>query len=105
MDDPELLAAISRMEWIFARTMPRAPHWYTRRGACDDADYARLFHAIQKSEAVEGFGNASYRYLYPGDGYKYWTMTTDLRICAIINRAEVKPPPSPRTPPCSGRRR
>jgi len=30
-------------------------------------------------EHVERFGATSYRYLHPGDGWKYWTMTDDIR--------------------------
>jgi hypothetical protein len=105
ISDPDLLAAIARTRWIFAKTMARTPHWYVRRGACDDADFCRLFDAIQKSGSVERFGAREYRYLYAGDGFKYWTMTDDLRKSVVINRAEVKAPPGSRTRPCSGRGR
>jgi hypothetical protein len=89
MDDAELLATIDKMTWIFARSYERfAPHWYARRADSDYGDYVRLFEAIQASERIERFGKRKYRYLYLGD-WKYWTMSTDFRQCAIINRAKV----------------
>ena len=30
------------------------------------------------------------RYLYPGDGWKYWAMTTELQESRVINRTKIE---------------
>ena len=84
---------LSRLEFRFAKTMPTAPHWYTVRTAENEADYVALFHAIQANGVREKFGKRRYRYLYLGDGWKYWAMTTDVNYSRIINRAKVTDDP------------
>jgi hypothetical protein len=37
-----------------------------------------LFHIIQQLGREERFGRHKRFYLYPGDGRKYWVMSTDL---------------------------
>jgi len=90
MDDP-VLEAISRLEWTFARSYAAsAPHEYTRRRFSSDCDFRALFDAIQQSEVIERFNGVRYRYLRPGDGHQYWTMTGDIRKAILINRARVE---------------
>jgi hypothetical protein len=57
------------------------------RSPANEADYVRLFETIAKEGEVEKFKGRAYRYWHPGDGFKYWTMTTDVRQSRIINRA------------------
>ena len=61
------------------------------RGAtpANEADYVALFRAVQHHGVNEKFGKRRYRYWRPGDGFKYWTMTTDVRTSRIINRAKI----------------
>ena len=80
---------LSRLEFKFAKTMPETPHWYVVRSPANEADYVALFHACQRDGVDEKFGGRRYRYWYPGDGFKYWTMTTDLARSQVINRAKV----------------
>ena len=89
--------------------MPETPHWYVVRSPANEADYVALFHAIREKGVDERFGSRRYRYWYPGDGFKYWTMTTDVRRSHIINRAKVdvstvdtSPRASPMIDPDSG---
>jgi hypothetical protein len=79
---------LSRLEFRFAKRMPETPHWYTVRSRANEADYVALFHIIQEKGAPETFGARAYRYWRPGDGYKYWTMTSDVTKSFVINRAE-----------------
>jgi hypothetical protein len=51
--------------------------------------YVELFNAVQQHGVLEKFGRRSFRYWYAGDGFKYWTMTTDVDKSEIINRAKV----------------
>jgi hypothetical protein len=84
---------LSRLEFRFAKTMPETPHWYVTRTAENEADYVALFRAVQHHGVNEKFGKRRYRYWYPGDGFKYWTMTTDLARSHVINRAKVDDAP------------
>ena len=79
---------LSRLEFRFAKTMPETPHWYVVRNAANEADYVELFQRHSEKGVDEKFGTARYRYWYPGDGFKYWTMTTQVSRSQIINRAK-----------------
>jgi hypothetical protein len=85
------LSFLERFEFKFAKTMPEIPHWYTVRTAENEADYVELFLTIQREGVDEKFGRRVYRYWRPGDGFKYWTMTTEVARSQVINRAEVEP--------------
>ena len=84
-----ILAVIARLTFVFAKTMPENPHEYTVRskdeGSDAAADYARLYQAVQEHGQWEKWGKNRYQYLYPGDGWRYWTMGP--RYGFIINRA------------------
>jgi hypothetical protein len=80
---------LERLTFVFAKTMPETPHWWVRRTPENEADYVSLFHAIQREGVLERWGRRKYRYWYPGDGFQYWAMTTDLAQSRIINRAKV----------------
>ena len=53
-----------------------------------EADYVALFNVIQTEGVFEvyGYKRERKRYLYPGDGRKYWAMTTDIAECTVLNR-------------------
>ena len=78
---PDILEVIARLDFVFARTMPEWPHEYTtRRKARDDADYIALYEAIMQGQiewwrADLGKRLKPARYLYPGDGWRYWSMS------------------------------
>ena len=80
---------LSRLTFKFAKSMPETPHWHVVRTRANEADYVALFHAIQEKGVQEKFGKRRYRYWRPGDGFKYWTMTTDVKQSHVINRAKV----------------
>jgi hypothetical protein len=99
---PDILAVIARLSFQLARTMPELPHEYTvRRKAQDDADYVALFEAIMQRGVLERWGQNRKlaRYLYPGDGWRYWSMSArrsdkegrhPLEISRHINRHRVE---------------
>lgn len=92
----ELRALVDSLTWTFAKTYAKiAPHEYTVRAADDDARYFELFEAIQRYGQREQFGKYWYRYLYLGDGWKYWAMTTASYMSRVLNRAKVHPDGSP----------
>jgi hypothetical protein len=77
----EILEAIARLDFVFAKTMPELPHEYTvRRRARDDADYVALYFAVMYDGRLEYWGKDGKkfypaRYLEPGDGWRYWSMS------------------------------
>jgi hypothetical protein len=100
----ELLAVIGRLSFRVAKSMPQIPHQYTVRGtAADEADYIALHNAIRAdgvierwhgrrvigSNPIERGPGRPMRYLYPGDGWRYWYMSA-LTRSKIINRNRVE---------------
>jgi hypothetical protein len=78
---PGIIAVIARLDFVYAKTMPHWPHEYTsRRRARDDADYVALFEAIMNDGIVRFWRGTQKRgkpgrYLEPGDGWVYWSMS------------------------------
>jgi hypothetical protein len=81
-------------------SMPALPHEYTeRRKAADDADYVALYEAIMSQGVIEWWRRKPARYLYPGDGYRYWSMSSKrsdvnawhpLRMSRHVNRHKLE---------------
>ena len=70
------LEIIGRLAWRVAKTMPELPHEYTQRKRQDprlEALFVVPFHAIQTDGVFERWKGRRKRYLYPGDGWKYWS--------------------------------
>jgi hypothetical protein len=61
-------------------------HEYTVRSPATEADYIALFEVIQRSGVFERWAGRRKRYLYPGDGRKYWAMTTHEPSSRVLNR-------------------
>jgi hypothetical protein len=87
--DPDILAVIARLTWRAARPQPWGDHQYTVRVRDDpqrEADFVALFEAIQRGGQFERWRGRKKKYLHPGDGWKYWSMTPFLPGTWIINR-------------------
>jgi len=56
--------------------MPEQPHEFTVRSPETEEDYVALFEAISAHSVRERYGQRWYRYLRPGDGWRYWAMTS-----------------------------
>jgi hypothetical protein len=72
---------------------PYFPHEFTLRDKQDAARetaYVQLFHLIQADGVIERWRGRKTRFLYPGDGYKYWAMTTDEPQSRVLNRMRVE---------------
>ena len=78
------IAALSFRE---AKTMPEAPHEYVVRTPENESAYVALFNLIGEHGVQEKWGRYKYKYWYPGDGWKYWRMTSDIRYSRVLNRA------------------
>jgi hypothetical protein len=81
---------IDTLSFRFASTMPQIPHEYTVRSAENEAAYVALFNAIQEHGQAERYKGHQKKYLYPGDGWKYWAMTTELGQSRVINRMKIE---------------
>jgi hypothetical protein len=86
----ETLAAIANLSFRAAKTMPHIPHEYTVRSPETEPAYVALFAAIQERGVFERYEGRKKKYLYPGDGRKYWAMTTALSQSRIINRMKIE---------------
>jgi hypothetical protein len=87
------LVIIGQLAFRVARTMPHIPHEYTQRQKQDarlEALFCALFHAIQADGVFERWKGRRKRYLYPGDGWKYWTVTNFLPMEWTINRMRIE---------------
>jgi hypothetical protein len=84
--DPDILAVIDRLAWRAAKPQPWGLHEYTVRSPASEADYVRLFEAIQASAVLERWAGRKKRYLYPSDDRKYWAMTTAVWHSRVLNR-------------------
>jgi hypothetical protein len=84
------LVIISQLPFRVAKTMPEIPHEYTVREPETEAGYVALFNAIQSGGVPERYKGRRKKYLYPGDGWKYWAMTTFLPMSYVINRMKIE---------------
>ena len=80
MDYAGFSAEVGRQQWIFAKTMPKTPHWYClRKNFADDSVFVAMCNFIREQGKEEAFDGRMYTYLYH-DGYKYWTMGSPIDI-------------------------
>jgi hypothetical protein len=90
MAQTPIRAVIDSLSFRFARTMPEIPHEYVVRSPDNEASYVTLFRAIIEHGVDRRWHGRLYRYLYPGDGWKYWAMTTELQESRVINRMKIE---------------
>lgn len=76
-----------RRDWIFAKTMPENPHWYTllKDWGNPDAFYNAVEY-IREHGYQEKFGWRYYTY-FDLNEYKYWTMGAPVEDTILINKA------------------
>lgn len=76
-------------DWIFAKTMPQNPHWYTLRKAWrDDRAFEQAVTTIRQYGSQEQYRNSWYTVLDIND-MRYWTMGASLDQTILINRKRV----------------
>ena len=89
MNDNEILQFIGDHEWVFAKTMPQIPHWYTlRRNSQRDEDFSAFVVEIEFRGIQRQFGQSWFTYL-DFDGWTYWTMGEPVENTTLINRAKL----------------
>jgi hypothetical protein len=84
-----LRALIESSRWIFAKTMPHIPHWYSlRREAPDEARFEWFVMFIRERGERRRWGPYNHHYL-DLDGWSYWTMGAPVEQTIVINRARI----------------
>lgn len=74
MDDTWLRAFVGGSQWVFAKTMPQSPHWYTlRRTHEDQGAFDRAVLDIREFGYRRLYGRTWY-VSYDLDEWMYWTM-------------------------------
>ena len=88
-DIDEARDILERNKWIFAKTMPETPHFYTlRRTWRDEKKFESIVEYIREQGIKEKFEGKEYIYLHLGD-FKYWTMGEAAKDTILINRAKI----------------
>lgn len=92
-DDLELARKlIAGHSWVFAKTMPKCPHYYTlRRNWYVDADFVWLVELIRRCGVPEFWGKVKHIYFCEGE-WKYWSMGAPLAATILVNRARIEAP-------------
>jgi hypothetical protein len=95
MPDCDELRLISELlfhqHWVFAKTMPKHPHWYTlRKNWNNDSDFDKVVDFIRQNGRIEYFLGKPYTVLDIED-MKYWTMGAAVIDTILINKAKISP--------------
>lgn len=87
----DVARALLSSDWIFAKTMPEIPHWYTlrKRWAADLPPFEDVVQFIRDYGYREKFGRNWFTRL-DINGLKYWSMGAPLPITILINRAVIE---------------
>lgn len=88
MDDEWLRGFIAQAQWVFAKTMPDSPHWYTLRRTNDSAEFERAVLDIRTFGYTRRYKGYDYT-SYDLDCWYYWSMGAPLEETILINRAQV----------------
>lgn len=84
--------ALLPQRWIFAKTMPENPHWYTlRKEWHDDQAFVSTVEVMRRYGYKERFKGRPYTMLNL-NGHKYWTMGAPIPATILINRREISAP-------------
>ena len=81
----KVLEAIDHLEFVFAKTMPKIPHYYTVKNEQNKEYYETLFFHILNNGYDDKFFKKTFRYANIGV-YKYWIMADNIEESRIINR-------------------
>lgn len=91
LSDQQITQFIEGQRWVFAKTMPDAPHSYVVKARCSDP---HLFEAFVLHIRRHGYAHFFYgrQYTYfdwvTSEGeHQYWTMGAPIEQTIILNRA------------------
>lgn len=85
----DVARALIRHRWIFAKTMPKTPHWYTlRKEWTAPPEFEAVVQFIRDKGYQTRYGGRFYT-CFNLNGYKYWSMGAPLPETILINRAVI----------------
>lgn len=85
----EVVAALEKHRWIFARTMPENPHEYTLRSEWDDDDlFCQVVEYIREHGYESWYHGRRYIQLDAGANF-YWTAGAPVYMTIILNRKQI----------------
>ncbi len=84
MDEASFRSFVADARWIFAKTMPRDPHWYTLRRDHDSAAFDRAVLDIRRCGLIRPYQGRDYTCVRL-DGMIYWTMGAPLHSARCIS--------------------
>lgn len=90
MNEDEFRAWVAAGEWVFAKTMPDMPHWYTLREARQNDEAFNLAVQFVRENGRFGHWYGKPRRYYDLDGFTYWTMGWPIGETVLMNRAEAQ---------------
>jgi 2-polyprenyl-3-methyl-5-hydroxy-6-metoxy-1,4-benzoquinol methylase len=87
-NDFEFIATnLLKHEWIFAKTMPKNPHWYTlRKNWESNGAFVKVVELMRRHGYVRRYGQSDYTCFDVND-MRYWTMGAPIPSTILINRA------------------
>ena len=87
----DLSNRLQLQRWIFAKTMPKNPHYYTLKKNWKFPEaFEESVILIRKYGIEEKFRGWPY-ICFNFDGYKYWTMGSPVSQTILINRKPLEP--------------
>jgi hypothetical protein len=93
-DAAPILHILGQLEFRTARPTdqrgnPQVPHAYTVRSPENEQCYVALWNAVEAHGREERYNRRKKKYLYPGNGFKYWHMGA-LYQSRVINRMKIE---------------
>ena len=85
----EFIAIIDSFSFVFAKTMPQSPHWYSvRKNENADVNFNKVVQFIRDNGYVTQFKGRDYT-CFNYNGFQYWTMGAPVHETTILNRAKI----------------
>lgn len=87
MNYKDVAEKLGSANFIFAKSMPKFPHFYTLRQDWDDKEFEDVVVFIRKNGKIRNWYGQKYIY-YDLNGYEYWTMGASISETILINKAK-----------------
>lgn len=95
MTNQQVGELLEQQQYVYAKTMPWCPHYYTLKKTWDDGEQYRAVIAwiLENGEKrrwsrKEGTKGTTRRYFDHGE-WRYWPMTTNPDASILLNRAKI----------------
>ena len=73
-------------KFVFAKSMPKTPHYYTLRETWNDSDFDKVVSLIRINGYKKKFFRTFYTY-FDINNFQYWTMGASINRTILINKA------------------